>query len=211
MTLFFILNLLGAGVFAISGVLAAGRKSLDLLGVLVVATVTAIGGGTLRDLLLNRHPIFWFREWEHLVVILAASLLTLAYLRFRRPPDRSLLVADALGLALFTVAGTEVAMAESLPGVICVIMGVMTGCAGGVVRDMLTAEIPLILRRGHLYATASITGGTLYLLLDQVGIARPLPMLAGMLAVVSLRLASIFWGLRLPVFTYADDDEEEAR
>lgn len=211
MALFFILNLLGAGVFAISGVLAAGRKSLDLLGVLVVATVTAIGGGTLRDLLLNRHPIFWFREPEHLVVILVASLLTLLYLRFRRPPDRSLLIADALGLAVFTIAGTQVAMAQSLRWEICVIMGVMTGCAGGVVRDMLTAEIPLILHRGHLYATASITGGALYLLLVHNDVPPPFPMLAGMVAVVLLRLASIFWGLRLPVFTYADGTEDDPR
>lgn len=209
MALFFIMNLLGAAVFAVSGVLAAGKKSLDLLGVLVVATVTAIGGGTLRDLLLNRQPIFWFREREHLVVILVASLLTLVYLHYRRPPDRSLLIADALGLAVFTIAGTQVAMAESLRWEICVIMGVMTGCAGGVVRDILTAEIPLILRRGHLYATASITGGALYLLLVHIDIPPPIPMLVGMMAVVLLRLASIFWGLRLPVFTYAEGTEDE--
>ena len=211
MGLLFVLNLLGAGVFAVSGVLAAGRKSLDLLGVIVVATVTAIGGGTLRDLLLDRHPIFWFREPEHLVVILAASLLTLVYLLFRRPPDRSLLIADALGLALFTVGGTQVAMAESLPGVICIIMGVMTGVAGGVVRDILTAEIPLILRRGHLYATASITGASLYLLLAHAGIPGPLPTLVGMVAVVLLRFASILWGLRLPVFTLAETADDERR
>lgn len=205
MTLFHIANLLGEAVFAISGVLAAGRKQLDLLGVMVVATVTAIGGGTLRDLMLNRHPIFWFREPSHLVVITAATLLTLVYLRFRRPPDRSLLMADALGLALFSVVGTQVAMAEGLPAVICIIMGVMTGVAGGMVRDILTAEIPLILRRGHLYATASITGASLYLLLVHIGMPRPLPMLAGMVSVVLLRVASMLWGLRLPVFVLAED------
>jgi uncharacterized membrane protein YeiH len=175
MSLLFVLNLLGAAVFAVSGVLAAGRKSLDLLGVMVVAIVTAIGGGTLRDLLLDRHPIFWFHETEHLLVIVAASLLTLVYLRFRRPPDRSLLIADALGLALFTIGGTQVAVAAELPGVIAIIMGVITGVAGGVVRDILTAEIPLILRRGHLYATASITGATLYLLLASAGVRAHCP------------------------------------
>lgn len=204
MSLLFVLNLLGAAVFAISGVLAAGRKSLDLLGVLVVATVTAIGGGTIRDLLLDRHPIFWFHETEHLLVIAAASCLTLLYLRFRRPPDRSLLIADALGLALFTIGGTQVAVAAGLPGVIAVLMGVITGVAGGVMRDILTAEIPLILRRGHLYATASITGATLYLLLLSAGVPRPVPTLAGMVSVVVLRFASILWGLRLPVFALAD-------
>ena len=204
MSLLFVLNLLGAAVFAVSGVLAAGRKHLDLLGVVVVAIVTAIGGGTIRDLLLDRHPIFWFHETEHLFVIVAASLLTLLYLRFRRPPDRSLLIADALGLALFTIGGTEVAVAAELPAVIAIIMGVITGVAGGVVRDILTAEIPLILRRGHLYATASITGAALYLLLLAAGVPRPLPMLVGMLAVVLLRFASILWGLQLPVFALVD-------
>ena len=211
MTLFHIANLMGEAVFAISGVLAAGRKRLDLLGVIVIATVTAIGGGTLRDLMLNRHPIFWFHEPSHLVVILGATLLTLVYLRFRRPPDRSLLIADALGVALFSVVGAQVAMAEALPAVICIIMGVMTAVAGGMVRDILTAEIPLILRRGHLYATASITGASLYLLLVHAGIPRPLPMLVGMSAVVLLRLASIFWGLRIPVFTLAEDEEAKAQ
>lgn len=208
MSLLFVLNLLGAAVFAISGVLAAGRKSLDLLGVLVVATVTAIGGGTIRDVLLDRHPIFWFNETEHLLVIAAASLLTLVYLRFRRPPDRSLLIADALGLALFTIGGTQVAVAAGLPGVIAVLMGVITGVAGGVMRDILTAEIPLILRRGHLYATASITGATLYLLLVSAGVPRPLPTLIGMVSVVVLRFASMLWGLRLPVFALADSRGE---
>lgn len=204
MSLLFILNLLGAAVFAISGVLAAARKNLDLLGVVVVAIVTAIGGGTIRDLLLDRHPIFWFRETEHLLVIVAASLLTLVYLRFRRPPDRSLLIADALGLALFTIGGTQVAVAAELPGVIAIIMGVMTGVAGGVVRDVLTAEIPLILRGGQLYATASITGATLYLLLVSAGVPRPLPTLIGMISVVILRFASILWRLQLPVFGLDD-------
>jgi uncharacterized membrane protein YeiH len=204
MSLLFALTLLGEAVFAVSGVLAAGRKNLDLLGVVVVAIVTGIGGGTLRDLLLDRHPIFWFHETEHLLVIVAAALLTLAYLRFRRPPDRSLLIADALGLALFTISGTQVAVAAELPAVIAIIMGVITGVAGGVVRDILTAEIPLILRRGHLYATASITGATLYLLLVSAGVPRPLPALLGMVSVVLLRFASILWGLQLPVFALAD-------
>jgi uncharacterized membrane protein YeiH len=208
MSLLFVLNLLGAAVFAVSGVLAAGRKSLDLLGVMVVAIVTAIGGGTLRDLLLDRHPIFWFHETEHLLVIVAASVATLVYLRYRRPPDRSLLIADALGLALFTIGGTQVAVAAELPGVIAIIMGVITGVAGGVVRDILTAEIPLILRRGHLYATASITGATLYLLLASTPMPRPLPALIGMSSVVLLRFASILWGLRLPVFALTEQPRE---
>lgn len=209
MSLLEILNLLGAAVFAVSGVLAAGRKNLDLLGVLVIAIVTAIGGGTLRDLLLDRHPIFWLHEKEHLAVIVGASLITLVYLRYRRPPERSLLIADALGLALFTITGAQVAIGEALPGVIVVIMGVMTGVAGGVIRDVLTAEIPLILRRGHLYATAAITGATLYLLLLAAGLPRPLPSVLAMTSVVLIRFASILWGLRLPAFALPDEPGDD--
>lgn len=210
MSLLYILNLLGAAVFAVSGVLAAGRKRLDLLGVLVVAIVTAIGGGTLRDLLLDRHPLFWFREKEHLVVIVAAALLTMIYLRFRRPPERSLLIADALGLALFTIGGAQVAAAAQLPGVIVVIMGVMTGVAGGVIRDILTAEIPLILRQGHLYATAAITGAALYLILVAAGLPRPVPSVLAMSSIVLLRFASILWGLRLPAFELPEAPAEDS-
>lgn len=201
MTLAELLNLLGVGVFAVSGALAAGRKQLDLLGVVVIAVVTAIGGGTLRDLLLDRHPIFWIGETSNLVAILAATALTLVYVRFRDPPERALLIADALGLALFTISGTRLAEAAGLAGVNAVIMGVITGVAGGVVRDILTAEIPLILRRGNLYATASIAGATAYLLLKGAGLAPAASSLIGMLVVIALRLAAIVWNLRLPAFT----------
>jgi len=203
------LNLMGEAVFAVSGVLAAGRKRLDLLGVLVIATVTAVGGGTLRDLLLDRHPIFWFGEGEHLVVIAGAAILTVIYVSFRRPPDRSLVVADALGMALFTIVGTQIALAEELPAVIAVIMGVITGVAGGVIRDVLTAEIPMILRQGHLYATAAITGSALYVVLVAAGVPGPVPVVVGMGAIVLLRFVSISFGMRLPSLVVTDSTPDE--
>lgn len=208
MSLLYVLNLLGVGVFAVSGALAAGRKRLDLLGVLVIALVTAVGGGTLRDLLLDRHPIFWILETENLLVIGVAALFTLVYVRYRRPPERSLLIADALGLAVFTISGTQLATAAGLSGPTAVIMGVITGVAGGMLRDVLTAEIPLILRRGHLYATAAIVGATLFLLMEFAEVSPPLPTLAGIAAVALVRLASILWGLHLPVFALPTEAEE---
>jgi uncharacterized membrane protein YeiH len=203
------MNLFGVAVFAVSGVLAAGRKRLDILGVIVVAIVTAIGGGTLRDLLLDRHPIFWFRETENLVVIVAAAVITLIYVQFRRPPERSLLIADALGLAVFTISGTHIATEAALPGIIAVIMGVITGVAGGMIRDVLTAEIPLILRKGDLYATAAITGAALYVLLEAAGVPRPVPSLTAMASILLLRFASILWGLHLPEFAPDLSDDPE--
>jgi uncharacterized membrane protein YeiH len=205
MSLVYVLNLIGAAVFAVSGVLAAGRKKLDLLGVVVIATVTAIGGGTLRDLLLDRHPIFWFHEEEQLAVIAAAALLTLAFVRWRRPPARALMVADAFGLALFTITGTQIAVASEVPAVVAVIMGVITGVAGGLIRDLLTGEIPLILRRGHLYATAAIAGAALYLVLAAAGLPHPLPSVLAVAAIVGLRFYSILSDLHLPTFELPEE------
>jgi len=196
------LELVGVAVFAISGALAAGRKSLDLVGVIVIATVTAIGGGTLRDLLLDRQP-FWISDPVHLYVIFAAALLTVVYSRRWSPPERSLAVADALGLALFTISGAQVAQSAGLDGVVVVIMGTLTGVAGGVIRDVLTAEIPMIMRPGPIYATACVVGVSLYLLLEMV-LPRNVAALAGMAAIATLRLAAILWKLTVPVFTLGD-------
>ena len=108
----YLLDLVGVAVFAVSGALAAGRRGLDLIGVLVLGVVTAIGGGTIRDVLLNRHPIFWLADPNFLIVITSAAMLTVAYVRWRAAPHSALLVADALGLALFSVAGAQVACVE---------------------------------------------------------------------------------------------------
>jgi uncharacterized membrane protein YeiH len=188
-------------VFAISGVLAAGRKSLDWLGVAIIAVVTAIGGGTLRDLLLDRNPIFWIADPSYLKVILTATALTLFYVHFRIPGRRGLLVADALGLAFFTIGGVQIAQQAGLSGLLAVLMGMTTGVAGGVIRDVLCAEIPLILRKGQLYASSTIVGAALYLVLESAGMTRDGASLAGMAAIVVVRFAAIMWRLELPVLS----------
>lgn len=198
-SLYYILDLLGVAVFAVSGALAAGRKGLDWLGVLVISVVTAVGGGTLRDLLLNRHPIFWIADAVYLPVIGLASFLTLAYVRLHKPPGKALLIADALGLAFFTINGTQIAESVGLHPVICVVMGTMTGSAGGAVRDVLSAQVPLILRR-DIYATAAISGAAVYLILKTAALPTYWAMAAGFSVIVLLRLLAIVWGLRLPVF-----------
>lgn len=199
MTLY-ILSLIGVAVFAVSGVLAAGRKRLDLFGVLVIATVTAIGGGTLRDLLLDRHPIFWIADPLQLAVIAVSALLTVMYVRWREPPGMSLQVADALGLALFAISGAQVAEARDLHWLLVISMGTITGVAGGVLRDVLCNDVPLLLRQTDLYATAAIIGIGVYLACQVAGMDRTGAALVGMATVVGLRLAAIFWGLRLPAF-----------
>ena len=193
---------------AVSGALVAGRKHFDLLGVAVIATVTAIGGGTIRDVLLNRHPVFWIRDPTYLLVILGAAALTLLYTRLRKPPRISLLIADALGLALFTISGAQVAEGRNLAGIIVVVMGTITGTAGGLLRDVLSAEVPLLFRQTDLYATAAIAGATAYLLLQAAGLEPPRAALAGMATVAGLRLAAILWRLRLPVIPVPDEEEK---
>ncbi len=199
------LGLLGVAVFAVSGALAAGRKHLDLLGVTVIAVVTAIGGGTIRDLLLDRHPIFWINDPTSLVVILLATAGTLGYVRFRRPPWTALLIADALGLALFTINGAQIAEERQLPALIVVVMGTITGSAGGVLRDLLCGEVPLLLQQTELYATASIAGIVVYLVLEAAGLGTDHAALAGMLVVAVVRFAAIRWKLRLPAFRLTDE------
>ena len=204
-TLFYILDLIGVAVFAISGALVAGRKSLDLLGVIVIAVVTAIGGGTIRDVLLDRNPIFWLENTTYLLVIITAALFTTIYTRFRKPPLKALLIADAFGLALFVIGGAQIAELAGLPWLSVILMGTITGAAGGLIRDILCAEVPLILRR-DIYATAAIAGASLYVFLQAIGVESFTAALIGMVMVVVLRFSAIIWGLQLPVFRLRDTD-----
>ena len=126
-----LLDLIGVAVLAISGALAAGRRRLDLIGVIVLAAVTAIGGGTIRDVLLDRRPIFWLADRSYLMVIVLSAVGTMVYTRLARIPWQALDVADALGLALFSVAGAQIAEKSGMPGGACVLLGAVTGAAGG--------------------------------------------------------------------------------
>ncbi|TYP95050.1 putative membrane protein YeiH [Fodinibius salinus] len=197
--LLYLLDLFGVGVFAISGALAAGRKSLDLLGVVIIAVVTAVGGGTTRDLLLDRHPVFWIADPLYLSVIIIAALLTIWYTRHKEPPQKFLLLADALGLAVFTITGAQITQTVVSNDVIIVIMAAITGTVGGLIRDVLSNEIPLIMQR-DIYATAALAGATAYLLLQLTGWASSLVIILSMGIVIGLRLAAIQWNLHLPRF-----------
>ena len=204
MTLLRLLDLLGVGVFAVAGALAAGRKRLDLIGVLVLATATAVGGGTLRDLLLDRHPIFWLEDATYLLVIGGTAMATVLVARVAHPSlrllERALLVADALGLALFSISGGQIAERAGMPAVAVVLLGTMTGSAGGVLRDILANEVPLVLRRGELYASAAIAGLVVYVVVERLGAPRPIPSACGMTVIAVVRLAAIWWRLSLPEF-----------
>lgn len=197
------LDLFGVAVFAITGALMAGRKSMDLFGVLVIAIITALGGGTLRDVILDNHPVAWIRNDLYILVAVVAALGTIVWVRFTRPiHEKGLLIADALGLAAFTVIGTQVAIQHEMPISAAVIMGVMTGVAGGVIRDIICNEIPLIFHR-EIYATACIAGSLTYILLLQV-IPVDFAVAVSGITVLIIRLAAIRWHLELPRFHLLD-------
>lgn len=202
--LLYVLQLLGDAVFAASGALAAGRRRMDLIGVIVLAIVTTIGGGTVRDVLLDRHPVGWIADPTHLMVAIGSAIVTLLVARDRRPHERALAIADALGLGLFAIGGAQIAEQRGAPGLVIVVMATITGTFGGVLRDVLSAQVPLLFRHGELYATAVIVGASFYVLLERLGVHRDGAALAGMAAVILLRLAAIAWGLRLPVVPVRD-------
>ncbi|MBD3611938.1 MAG: TRIC cation channel family protein, partial [Hydrogenovibrio crunogenus] len=147
------LDLLGTVVFAMTGLLAASRKQLDLFGAIVIAMVTAVGGGTLRDLILDQ-PVFWVEHNIYIYVVVFSTLFLFFYARIKEIPVKLLLSLDALGLAVFSVIGAQKAMALGLSDPIIIMTGVMTGVVGGVIRDVLMGEVPLIFRK-EIYATAS--------------------------------------------------------
>jgi uncharacterized membrane protein YeiH len=198
-------DLLGIAVFAISGTLAAWRKQMDGFGVIVLATVTAIGGGTLRDLILDS-PVIWLSNNSYFLAIFIAAGLTILAVRNRLViPNNTLQIADAIGLAFFVIMGTQKALDHGTSGFVAIMMGTMSGVCGGMIRDVLCREIPMVFR-GELYAITCIFGGLVYVQLLGFGLAQMPAMLAGMAALLTLRLAAIRWHLTIPVFGKKADD-----
>ena len=199
----YFLDLFGVAVFAVSGSLAAGRKHMDVFGVMVLGLVTALGGGTLRDTLLDSGPVFWIKDPVYLLVSIVFSLLTFFAAKFFSSHRLGLLVSDAFGLALFTAIGTSIGLMTTDSKSVAIIMGVMTGTVGGMVRDILSAEVPLILRR-EIYATAALCGSFIYVVLKSTGLPDQRCLIASVAVTLLIRLAAIRWGLSLPVLQ-ADD------
>ena len=195
----------GTAVFAATGVLASSRRRMDWIGALVLAIVTATGGGTLRDLLTGQLPVFWIRQPLYLWIATGTAIFLLPLLHRIRFPERALLLPDAIGLALYTWIGCEKVQLLGLPGIVVVLLGVMTGTAGGIIRDVLSAQIPNILLKGELYAAASIPGAVLFVVLQSLNVEPHRIAAACMLAVLAIRLAAIRWHLMLP--TIAEDSE----
>ncbi|GAB5494106.1 MAG: trimeric intracellular cation channel family protein [Phototrophicaceae bacterium] len=201
----YILDLFGVIVFAITGSLVARRKQLDVFGVAVIAFVTAVGGGTLRDIILDITPVFWVNDPMYVIFSLIGVVLTVILIRFNLLPHQPLLIADAFGLAVFTVIGTQVALDAEVNWGIAIIMGVMSSVAGGIIRDILSDDIPLVLRK-EIYATASLCGASIYIILLNIS----LPIIAitvSILFTLTLRLTAIWrrWSLPMNLIGFSEN------
>lgn len=193
----FVIELLGTIAFTISGVFSAMQKRLDMFGVLVIAFVTAIGGGTIRDVLIGYTPVSWMRDFNGPLVILITGIAAMLFKKYIKTFKTTLFLFDALGLGLFTIIGVQKGISVGLNPGVCIALGTITGCFGGVLRDILLNNIPLIFRK-EIYATACIIGGSIYFLLTSyvdMNIAR----LAAITAICSIRIVSVKYNLKLPV------------
>lgn len=196
------LDMAGVIVFALSGVILACRSRMDPIGMLVLAAVTSIGGGTLRDLVLGVRPVFWVTDPTYLWVVLATVGVSLVGFHYIHRLSRGFLpVADACGLALFTVIGAHKALMLGHSGLVAVLMGMMTGVAGGMIRDVLAQRVPMVLRE-EIYATAAMAGGIAYVALQAMDMPLYMAIAASVCITLGLRLAAIHWRLCLPVFAW---------
>ncbi len=200
----------GVVVGAISGVLAAGGKRIDLFGVIVLGLVAALGGGTLRDVVLGPDlslgcsAVFWIRDSNYVITGIAASVVMFFIARRWAMPKKLLAVADAFVLAAFTILGAEKALAFHAGGVNAVVLGVITGVAGGIVRDVLVGEIPLVFQtETYFYATAAFAGAVVFVLLERWLPGNAVGGLVGAGITLALRFIAIRWKLALPVFSAA--------
>jgi uncharacterized membrane protein YeiH len=194
-----VLDYVGVAVFATSGALKASEKEMDIVGFILTATVTGIGGGTLRDLLLDVTPVFWVAHNQYLVICVVVATVTFFVAQQLARRDRWLAWADAVGLATFCIAGASLAIAAGASMLVAVVMGVMTACFGGVIRDVLCGEIPMILRR-EIYATAAAAGAVTYVALQALPEWEWLAAIAGFAVALAARGAGILWKLSLPAY-----------
>ncbi len=193
------IGLFGIAVFAVSGALEAARKEMDILGFMLIGTVTGLGGGTLRDVLLGVAPVYWVVHPHYVVICLLVSMITYFAAPYLASRYRALIWMDAIGLATFSVAGAEAALAQGASSLIAICMGVMTASFGGIIRDVLCGE-SLVLSQRELYVTAALAGSSSYLLLTLLGLAPLWATVSAFFVAFGLRSGAIVFGLKLPIY-----------
>lgn len=190
MTIILLLDYIGTCVFAISGALAGMRHRFDPFGVLILGAVTAVGGGSLRDVLIGRTPVGWMQDINYAYLIIAGTLIAILFRKYFSFVRRTMFLFDSIGLGLFTIIGVEIGVAAGLHPVICVLLGTLSASFGGVIRDILSNEVPLIFHK-EVYASLSILGGITYLLLQQTALPSNWAYVLTSTMVVVLRVLAV--------------------
>ncbi|MDR0529057.1 MAG: trimeric intracellular cation channel family protein [Zoogloeaceae bacterium] len=195
-TLLYLLGIAASVVGGVTGVLEAGRKQIDLFGAIMAGVAASLGGGTVRDILLDR-PVFWITDDSYLIATIAAAILAFFTARRWTLPHKIFLLPDAMGLALFSVVGTQIGLQFHAPWLVASLMGVITGVFGGLLRDVLSNEVPLVFT-SELYATAAWAGSVLLIVMQEMGVGHTAASFLAMAAIIALRLAAIYWHITLP-------------
>jgi len=204
--LFNILDILGTAAFATSGALSAMNRKLDVFGIFIIAFVTGIGGGTVRDILIGNTPVTWMDNIIYLYLILIVTILTIIFRKKINYLKTSLFLFDTIGLGIFTIIGVETGIQNNLNPIISVTLGVMTGTFGGVIRDILCNEIPVIFRK-EIYATACLVGGGVFIILRKLGVEMEIIYIVTSLIVIIIRLVVVKFKISLPNFYLFSEDK----
>lgn len=195
--LLYLLDMVGIIACAIAGTLLAQHKGFDIAGCILVSMVNAIGGGTLRDMALDRHPLFWMTDLNYVIVITVTSLVLQIFFHLYHKIDNALKLFDAIGLAAFSVIGFKVALTQGMSPLIAIMMGVWTAIIGGMLRDIICNEIPLVLQR-EIYITASIAGSVTYLCLQYVGVSAGINEFIMLFVIFAVRMLALRFDWHLP-------------
>lgn len=201
---YFIIDILGIIAFSISGVLMAMDKKLDVFGVFIIAFVTSVGGGTLRDVLIGNTPVAWMKNPVYMSVIIATVIFAIVFRKRLKHLRTSLFLFDTIGIGLYTMVGIEKGLEAGLIPIMCIALGTMTASFGGVIRDMLCNEIPVIFRK-EIYATACIFGGVSYFLLRKLPIEDTFAYVSAIVVVIGVRLLAVIFKISLPSI-YKNDE-----
>lgn len=195
--IFTILDIIGTMAFAVSGALTAMEKKMDVFGISIVALCTALGGGTLRDMLIGNTPVAWLLNLQNFYVALLTIVLTIVCRIQLNKLRRSLLLFDTIGMGVFTLIGIQTGVEVGLHPLVCVLLGTITACVGGVIRDILCNEIPLIFSR-EIYATACLVGGGVYFLLASTSLPLDALYFVTILVIITVRLMAVYFHWSLP-------------
>lgn len=197
MDLIYVLDIIGTFAFAISGALVASKKEFDLFGVIIIAFVTAVGGGMTRDVLIDAHPINWIGDLNYIWTIMAAVVFTFLFKSKIAPLSKTMFLFDTIGIGVFTLLGAQKGLSYDLHPFIAVVMGMVSSVIGGVIRDVLTNEVPLIFKK-EIYASACLAGGTVYLITYHFQLSENIQFIATILTVIVIRSLAVKFHLQLP-------------